>query len=295
MVDVSSRPGLPKALVDAIWLAAIPGALLFAGMQIYVHFRGGMVSADSHAYWVAAGHPETWYDRPPAYRDAYLYSPAFAQLLWPMGRLPWPAFQGMWLAMQAAALFWLVKPLGWKRGATLAPFFVTELLLGNVYLFFAVALALAVGRAPATLALPLLTKIAPGVVGLWFVVRRDWRPAMEAAAWTALVVLVSVAIDADAWVRWLTFLRESSGERGPRVALRLALATVLVWVAARRGWAWLLAPAMILACPVLGGYGPLAVLAALPRLLRQQGLLCRDTDPQELRDPHGVKAAGVNA
>lgn len=28
-----------------------------------------------------------------------------------------------------------------------------------------------------------------------------------------------------------------------------------------------MAPALILDCPVLGGYGPLAVLAAIPRLL----------------------------
>ena len=48
------------------------------------------------------------------------------------------------------------------------------------------------------------------------------------------------------------------------------LALVLVVWAARRNQAWLLAPALILACPVLGGYGPLAVLAAIPRLLQWQ-------------------------
>ena len=76
-----------------------------------------------------------------------------------------------------------------------------------------------------------LTKVAPGVVGVWFVVRRQWR----ATLWGA--------------------------------TLRLAAALGIVIWAARTGRAWLLAPALILACPVLGGYGPLAVLAAIPRLL----------------------------
>lgn len=40
----------------------------------------------------------------------------------------------------AAVLGWLLAPLGWRRGLILAPFFVSELLLGNVYLLFAASL-----------------------------------------------------------------------------------------------------------------------------------------------------------
>lgn len=265
-----SRSGLLDAAGRAVWVAAAPGAIAFMVMQTYVHVRGAMVGADSHAYWMAARLPQTWYDSPPAYRDAYLYSPAFAQVLWPFGHLPWPVFQVLWVVAQVAALSWLLAPLGWRRALVLAPFFVTELLLGNVYLFFAVALVAALGRAPGALVLPLLTKIAPGVVGLWFLLRREWGAVAWAAGTTLAVVAVSATIDPGAWVAWLSFLRESSGDRGVLVALRFVLAATLVVVAVRLRWVWLLAPALILASPVLGGFGPLAVLAAVPRLLLVQ-------------------------
>ena len=259
-----------ETLKRAFWLALIPGAILFMVMQIFVHARGDMIGADSHAYWMAVRFPETWYTQPPAYRDAFLYSPAFVQALWPLGQLPWPAFESVWMAGQTGALAWLLAPLGWRRGLTLAPFFITEILLGNVYFFLAGALVVSLGRAPGILAFPLLTKITPGVVGVWFVVRREWRSALWAAGVTMLIVAVSAAFAPAAWQAWAHFLGQSAGQRGGTFILRLAAALgVVVW-SARTGRAWLLAPALILACPVLGGYGPLAVLAAIPRLLRFQ-------------------------
>jgi hypothetical protein len=253
--------------VRAFWDAVIPGAILFVALQIFVHARADMIGVDSHAYWMAVRFPETWYTSPPAYRDAFLYSPAFAQLLWPLGQLPWLAFQSVWMAGQVAVLAWLLAPLGWRRGLTLAPFFVTEILLGNLYLFFAGALVVSLGRAPGALALQALTKITPAMVGVWFIVRRQWRAAMWAAGVTTLIVAVSVAIDPAAWLSWADFLRHTAGQRGPETTLRLAAALGVVIFAARTGRAWLLAPALILACPLLGGYGPFAVLAAIPRLL----------------------------
>jgi len=257
-----------ETLKRAFWVALIPGAILFMTMQTVVYARAGMIGADSHAYWMAARLPETWYTQPPAYRDAFLYSPAFAQVLWPLGQLPWPAFQAVWIAGQVGVLAWLMAPLGWQRGLTVAPFFVTEILLGNVYFFFAGALVVSLRRAPWALALPVLTKIAPGVVGVWFVVRREWRSALWAVGTTVVIVALSYAIAPAAWVAWAQFLVESAGQRGGTAALRaLAALGVVIW-AARTGRAWLLAPALILACPVLGGYGPLAVLSAIPRLLQ---------------------------
>jgi len=129
-----------ETLRRAFWVALVPGAALFLVMQVWVHVDGGMVGADSHAYWLAARDPQSWYSQPPAYRDAYLYSPAFAQLLWPLGHLPWRVFEVVWAAGQVAVLTWLLAPLGWRRALTLAPFVVAELLLGNLYVFFAGAL-----------------------------------------------------------------------------------------------------------------------------------------------------------
>jgi hypothetical protein len=246
-------------------------------MQVVVHVDHNMVGVDSHAYWEAARHPETWYSRPPAYRDAYLYSPAFAQLLWPLGQLPWSVFRATWALGQAVVLLWLLRPLGWRRALTIAPFFCTEIILGNVYLFFAGVLAMTVRGRGAWLAIPLLTKISPGVVGLWYLVRREWTPAIWAVVVTVITGLVSVMIDPQGWVRWADFLAQNlASDRGGFAGLRLVLSVGLVVLAARRDWAVLLAPALILACPMLGGYGPIAVLAALPRLyLWQSGLACR--------------------
>lgn len=277
------RPSRLEMFRQALWVALIPGAVLFLVMQVVVHISHGMVGADSHAYWAAARWPETWYTRPPAHWDAYLYSPAFAQALWPVGRLPWHVFQVLWAGAQVATLWWLLRPLGTRRALTLAPFLVTEVLLGNVYIFFAGALALAIGRAPGALALPILTKIAPGVVGLWLVVRGEWRGVVKAATVTLAVAAVSVLIAPGAWVAWGRFIIDNSTtSRGGFAALRLVVAVLVIVWAARRSQAWLLAPAMILACPVLGGYGPLALLAAVPRLLEwQRAQSARDGSEQD--------------
>jgi hypothetical protein len=270
LVENARSSGRLDTLSRALWLALIPGGLLFLAMQVYVYWQTGNIGLDSHAYWLAAREPETWYTRPPAYRDAFLYSPAFGHALRPLGVLPWPAFQATWFLGCAAILAWLLAPLGWRRGLILAPFFVSELLLGNVYLLFAASLVLSLGRFPGAVALPVLTKVAPGVVGVWFVVRREWRKLFWAVATTAAIVLVSLLTAPDAWSRWVEFLGTSAGGGGLGYPIRLIFASGIVVWAARRSQAWLLAPAMILACPVLGGYNALAVLAAIPRLLEWQ-------------------------
>ncbi len=254
---------------DAVWLAMIPGALLFAYLQTVGYLQAGHVGMDSHAYWVAVRDPATWYTLPPEYTDAYLYSPAFAQILSPMAPLSWPAFRVTWMLLSAGTLTWLLAPLGWRRGLTLAPFFVTDLLLGNVYSVFAAALVLGLTRCPGALALPLLTKIAPGVVCVWFLVRREWGKAGWAAGATLVIASLSFLIEPAGWMRWFQFLfSASTGERGGLVSVRLLVALALVVWAARLDRAWLLAPALLLAAPVVGGFGSLAVLAAIPRLRR---------------------------
>jgi hypothetical protein len=269
-VDVARSSGRLDTLSRALWLALIPGGLLFLGMQVYAYWQVGNIGLDSHAYWLATREPETWYTRPPAYRDAFLYSPAFAQALRPLGLLPWPVFQAVWCLGSAAVLGWLLAPLGWRRGLTLAPFFVSELLLGNVYLLFAASLVLGLGRFPGAMALPILTKVAPGVVGVWFLVRGEWRKFLWATGTTAAVLVVSVTTAPEAWMSWMEFLGTSAGDRGIGSTLRLVIALALTVFAARRTQAWLLAPALILACPVLGGLNAFAVLAAVPRLLQWQ-------------------------
>jgi hypothetical protein len=147
----------------------------------------------------------------------------------------------------------------------------TDVILGNVYIFFAAALVMVVRGAGEVVALPLLTKVFPSVVALYYVGRRDWGAIGRTLLATALVVGVSAALSPHAWLVWVRFLADAGSTRSgfALMTMRFGLAGALSILAARRRLAWLLAPAMILALPFLGGYGPVAVASALPRLLRR--------------------------
>lgn len=257
-----------RDLSPALWLASVPGVVLLAYMQIRGHIAAGAVGLDSHAYWSALQDPSTWYSRGPGETDAYLYSPLFVQALTPLKFLPWPVFQVLWAALQVGALFWLLRPLRWWKAAVLALLVTPELLLGNIYLFFAVALVVAVRGRPEALALPLLTKVTPAAVGLWHLVDRDWRGLFRTVALTSVLVGLSVAISPAAWAEWIQLVSSSSSTQEstffvPRVCIALSLITY----AAVTRRPWLLAPGMVLITPVFNGLAVLAVVVAVPRLL----------------------------
>lgn len=276
--DVDGRPA-PRvrarpSLGGAVWLAAVPGALLFAWLQVSGYVRADLLGVDSHAYWLAARDLRLAYDVPVSVRDAFLYSPAFAQVLWPAAQLPWGAFAVGWFVAQLLAAAWLVRPLPWWQGAVLVLFVAGELVLGNVYLFLAVLLVLAVGGRGAALAPMALTKVTHAVVGLWYLLTGRWRQLLTAVLATGAVVALSVTADPGAWAAWLELLvGSSSSPRGAGLPVRLVLAVLLVVLAARLDRTVLLAPAMVLATPVLDGLTYLALLLAVPRLLaRDRGV-----------------------
>ena len=62
---------------------------------------------DMHTYW-ATGDGYSYNQGDPYTIGAYLYAPAFAQLLWPITTLPWPWFAALWTAAIAATYVWLV-------------------------------------------------------------------------------------------------------------------------------------------------------------------------------------------
>jgi hypothetical protein len=247
----------------------LPGALLFAWMQVRGYEGLDMVGVDSHAYWLAAQEPSSWYTRAPGTRDAYLYSPAFAQLLWPLGHLPWPAFEALWATVQVAVLAWLLTPLGWRKAVPLGLLLSTDVVLGNVYILFAGALVLMRRGSGSAVVAPLLTKLLPAVVGLYHAGRRDWGAVARSALAVALVAGVSAVLSPDAWLGWARFLLDSGGASSALAGtlLRVSLAAALALLAGAKGRPWVLVPAMVLACPFLGGYGPAAIAAALPRLI----------------------------
>ena len=195
---------------------------------------------------------------------AYPYSPAFAQLVYPLDLLPWPAFVGAWTAILIAAVWFLTGPelflLGLLVGAM-------EIAGGNVSLVLAVAIV-AGFRFPWTWSFVLLTKITPGVGLLWFAIRREWRHLAIALGATAVVVALSAAVLPDDWRAWIELLRSNTSKGGTWAAIPIPLlirgpvgVLLIVW-GALRNQRWTVPVGAMLALPALW-YGSLSMLLAV--------------------------------
>lgn len=228
-------------------------------------------SVDAYAYWsTRAG---AMYGGSGAGAiGAYVYSPAFAQLLTPATLLPWPLFVTSWTALNMAVLWWLAGR--WSLPLLLlflpVPF---EIISGNVHLLYAAAIVLGF-RSSAAWALPILTKVTPGIGLAWFAVRREWRALATACMVTAAVAAVSYLLDPGAWSAWLGVLARSSstpvtvGWYLPvGLVVRLPIALAVVVFAGLTGRAWLVPVAVMLALPVVW-LNSLAILVACVPLKR---------------------------
>ncbi len=198
---------------------------------------------------------------------AYPYSPAFLQILEPIRWLPWQAFMAVWAAVLLGALVAITGPRLILLG--LAWFGLMEAWGGNIELLVGLAILLGF-RWPATWSFVLLTKIAPGVGLLWFVVRREWKSLFVALAATAVVVAVSFVLLPDAWFRWPQVLMNNMGKGGTWAAVpipflvRLPFAVALIVWGAFRNQRWVVPIGSMLALPALW-YGGLSIaLVALP-------------------------------
>lgn len=221
-------------------------------------------SVDAYAYWVTAHGP--MYDGAVAGTlGAYVYSPAFAQVLAPVTWLPWAAFVAGWTALNMGIVWWLLGR--WSLPAMVFLPIPFEIVSGNVHLLYA-AVIVAGFRYPAAWALPLLTKVAPGLGLVWFAVRREWRALSIALGVTAAIAAASFVLDAEAWRTWISVLTDSSSTPATvgwflpvSLLIRLPVALVVAAAAGLTGRAWLLPIAVTLAMPVVW-VNSLAVLAA---------------------------------
>jgi hypothetical protein len=221
-------------------------------------------SVDAYAYWTTRD--GDFYDGQSAgAMGAYLYSPAFAQLIRPLTILPWPVFVTIWTGFNLAIVWWLLGR--WSLPAMLFVPIPFEIVSGNVHLMYAAAIVLGF-RASFTWALPILTKVTPGIGLAWFAVRREWRQLGLAAGVTALIVAVSLALDPAQWRQWIDVIGASSSTPTTvgwylpvSLVIRLPIAVVVAAVAGLTGRAWLLPVAVTLALPVLW-LNSLAILAA---------------------------------
>ena len=197
---------------------------------------------------------------------AYPYSPAFAQLVYPLNLLPWPVFVAAWTALLLAAVFFLTGPRLLLLGLVLG---AMEIAGGNISLLLTVAIV-AGFRYPWTWAFVILTKITPGIGLLWFALRREWRQLGIALGATAAIVAVSYLLMPGAWQDWIALLAANTGKGGTWAAVPIPLlvrgpigVALLIW-GAPRNQRWVVPIAAMLALPALW-YGSLSmVLGVIP-------------------------------
>jgi hypothetical protein len=262
---VSVRPEYARRLGQVVaWSSALVLAAGTIRQVTYTHSFG----SDAYAYWLTA-HEHQIYSAPPRAFGAFLYSPAFAQAIYPLATLPWTIFCGVWVLLEAIAFWWLLKPLGARWAVPALVACSTELALGNVYAFLAVAAVVGMTR-PALWTLPLLSKVTPGVGVLWFAVRREWRMLGLALGATGAITAVSVTLAPQQWAHWIAFLIDHRSGGGVSLVLRLTAAAALVVLGARTNRRWIVAPAMLLSTPVIAGLSAVTLLAAIPRLVAMQ-------------------------
>lgn len=231
----------------------VAGLVVLAFVVYSIHQQSP--GLDARAYWAAdAAQPYgATYETP----GAYLYSPAFLQVLWPLRQLPFETFFAVWLVVNAAVLAWLVGPLVAALvvlPTTYSPVWV-DLWFGNVMILTTAVVVIGF-RWPAAWSFILLTKVTPGVGLVWFLVRREWRALALAAGTTAAIGLVSFAIAPGQWFEWVESLRANAAKpevaawEGPSWPIRLAAATLLIGVGAWLNAWWVMPVGLFLAQPV---------------------------------------------
>jgi hypothetical protein len=180
----------------------------------------------------------------------FRWSPAAAQVLYPLTFLPWTAWMLAFLGLQLAAIR-LVAGRRWPY-VVLFPPTLLGLYSMNIDLLMGLAIA-ASFRWPGWWAVPILGKLTTGIGVLWFAFRREWRSFALALGVTAGVVAVSFAIVPHLWFQWADALRVMSAlpqsALGPPLAVRLVMAVAVLWYAARTDRAWLVPVACFLAVP----------------------------------------------
>jgi hypothetical protein len=245
--------------------------MLGVGLGLFwIAILGASGGVDGHAYFVADPFSPYGHGSQVLGSDAYLYSPAFAQVISPLRWLGWPGFIVSLRLLELGALVYLAGPLTpfvlfWSPVAS-------EINAANIHLLIGAAAIYGLRR-PGAWAFILLTKVSPGVGLLWFAARREWKALRTALVVTAAVVLVSVVLSPGAWVDWFAELAYNAGHpvqysdlmpTSIAPVIRVSLAALLVMVGARKGWTWLLLAAITLALPAVW-FHALAILTGIPR------------------------------
>ena len=270
---IGAISGAGRDALPMVWrvLTALAIGYLLVRWAMLVPDQGGIHGVDARTYWSAPltnPYPGPQIGLP----GAYLYSPAFLEVLTPLRLLPWDAFHALWTGLSLLALGFLVTPVGAAVAITVLPFVYRDVYIGNIHLMLGAAIAIGMTR-PAAWSAVLLTKVTPGVGLLWFAVRREWRSLSIAIGATLAIAVVSFAIAPERWFQWVDRLTGDTGTAGSDyMALligRLALAAVLVSIGALTNRAWLVPVAATIAVPIIWP-DSLAMLLAAVYLIRHR-------------------------
>jgi len=261
LADLETPPMVGIAVAVVVWALVVVfaepwGRLWGTGQDARCYYQATLAEPYLHSAW-----------NDPI---AYVYSPAFLQLVSPLTALPWQAFMAVWTALLIGSVRFLTGPRLLAAGL-LFPFTAMEVAGGNISLLLAAAIVLGF-RWPATWALVLLTKITPGIGLLWFAVRGEWRSLAIALGATAAIATVSYVTIPEAWPRWFEVILANAGKGGTWASvpipllIRLPAAVALVVWGARTDRRWTVPVASMLALPALW-YGGISMLLAVIPLL----------------------------
>jgi hypothetical protein len=262
------RPSLRARFTGPHAVRAIRDGLSIGGVLFLIlTMLGGGAGYDFFAYWSV--NPADPYTIKEGF-GAFHYAPPLVWLVGPLKLVPWPAAYWLWFGLLFLVLVWLARD--WALAWLAFPPVVFELYHGNIHLLIGAALVLMLRRPPAFLFLA-LSKVSPGIVALWWLVRREWRPLAIALGASVGVIALSFALAPGLWWEYLTHI-SSEANHAPNLipiplALRLPFAAAIAVLAARLDRPWLLAPAIVLALPLLWIHG-FAALVAITPLVRME-------------------------
>ena len=240
-------------VASVLWVGAILVGLIPAQGDALNYYNHLDPPYAQHDYASGAG----FYYAPPMLLLAKLVALAGPQV-----------FYAVCVALGLAAVGWIGGK--WAVALLFFPPVWWDISAGNVNTVIG-ACAVAMLARPGWIAVPLLTKVTPGIVGLWWVVRGEWTAVRTAGLVTGGVCVLSFVVAPSWWLLWAQALvSNGTGYIPPIFAVpvpllpRLGLAALLVVWGARRNRRWVLPAAACLSLPVLWWSG-LAALAALLR------------------------------
>ena len=269
-----------RALATRWMQPALVGIAIAYGVVLWAMFvTDPHAGWDAHVYW-SASLANPYASSVAGVPGAYLYSPAFRQVIEPLTLLSWPLFHAIWEALLIGLLIALSGPFAIFLLAN--PIVAFELQAGNIHVLLATAIVLGF-RYPAAWAFVLLTKVTPGVGVLWFVVRREWRNVGLVVLGTLVVAGASFVLTPSLWVQWLQTLIHNAtipavdytGGIGGPLWLRGMVAVAIVTWGGLTNRRWTVPLAATVAIPLLALYNFTLLVAVVPLMLPQAGRFIR--------------------